>query len=99
MKITEQDILAQLVEAEREYQDAKRILAEAKKRWLHAETEVINTSLAKERILENLRVHRNTTPQPDTSLRTQEIKYFQEKYPELCAEAFERDMAARRDKD
>lgn len=89
--MTEQEIINRLADAEREVVDAKKALAEAKRRWTDAETDLISAKIARDRIKEELRVHRKTTPRYEPSLRDLDIKRFQEDHPELCKWARERD--------
>lgn len=88
---TEQELMNGLAEAEKELHDAKRALAEAKKRWTDAETNVISAKLKKDRIKEELRVYRKTTPKYEPDQRDLDIERFREENPELCEWARERD--------
>ena len=56
--MTEQEMLNELAEADKELHDAKRLLADARRRWTEAETTVINAKLHKDRIAEKLRIFR-----------------------------------------
>lgn len=89
--MTEKEILAKLAEAEKELHDCRRVLADAKRRTLDAESDVISAKLHWDRVKEELRVHRNTVPRNDPTPQDNEIQAFRDKYPELCAEARERD--------
>jgi hypothetical protein len=92
-RITEEELMTQLSEAERDYAEGKRLLSAAKKMWTEAETKMINSKLHMERVQEAIRVYHNTTYKKDHGAREKEIKAFQEKFPDLCA------MAKQRDKD
>lgn len=91
MTTSEKDILLRLDEAEKEMQSAQRGLAEAKKRWTEAETKLINIKINRDRIKEELRVHRATTPKYEPSKRDEDIEAFKIKHPELVEWAKERD--------
>lgn len=91
--MTEEQLILQLSEAERDYAEAKRLLATAKKLWTEAETKMINGKLHKERVQEAIRVFHATTYKKEHGSREKEIKAFREKYPDLC------EMAAQRDRD
>jgi hypothetical protein len=91
MPKTEQEILDRLAEIEKECQDAKRKLVDAKKRWTEAETLLINASLQRDRIREELRVHRVTVPRHEPSHRDIEIERFRQDNPEIVEFAKERD--------
>ncbi len=56
--MTEQEILDELSEADKELQDARNLLAAAKRRLLDTETRVIDAKLHREKIAESLRVFR-----------------------------------------
>lgn len=91
--MTEQELLDKLSDADREVQEAKRALLEAKKRWTDAETALIGATIHRDRVQEALRVHRNTTPKKELSPNKKEVEAFRQKFPELCAEALARDLA------
>lgn len=92
MTATEKDILLKLDEAEKEFQLAQRSLSEAKKRWTEAETKLINAKIYRDRIKEELRVHRATTPKYEPNKRDDDIEQFRKNHPELVEWAKERDL-------
>lgn len=59
MDAREQELLAELKEANTNLQYARTAFAEAKRKLVDAETNLINTKLEIEKINEKLRVHRN----------------------------------------
>jgi hypothetical protein len=89
---SEQEILEQISTAEIDYQQAKHLLVEAKKRVSEIETTVIEVKLRFERSVELLRQHRNSHVQPEIILRDQEIERFRLDHPELVAMAKQRDQ-------
>ncbi len=88
---SDKELVDKLAEAEKELNDAKRALAEAKKRWTDAETNVISAKLNRDRIKEELRVYRKTTPKYEPDQRDADIERFRKENPELCEWARERD--------
>jgi hypothetical protein len=88
---TEKELLSKLAEAEKELLDARRSLDEARKRWTDAETNVISAKLNKERIKEEIRVHRNTTPTNEPTSEELELERFRQDNPELMQWIRERD--------
>jgi len=91
--MNEKELLQEIAVAEQEYQDAKKALAEAKRKWVDAETEVIHAKLKKERLVEELRINRNTVP-PETPVMEQrelDIERFRQDHPELVEWARQRD--------
>jgi hypothetical protein len=89
--MTEQEIIDKLAEAEKDWLESKRKLAEAKKRWTDAETSLINASIHRDRVREELRVHRNTVPRHELSRRDLEIEEFRQNNPEVVEFARLRD--------
>lgn len=89
--MTEQELIDKLAEADREVTDAKKALAEAKKRWTDTETNLISAKINRDRIRESLRVHRSITPRYEPDLRDLDIERFRKDNPELCEWARERD--------
>ncbi len=89
---TEKELVDKLAEAEREVVDAKKALAEAKKRWTDAETDLISAKITRDRIKEELRVYRKTTPKYDPDQRDLDIERFRKDNPELCEWARQRDI-------
>lgn len=53
---SEQEILEQLVKVDQELLDARRALGDARKRFIEAETNVINNKILQEKLLEELRI-------------------------------------------
>lgn len=91
MTDTEEKILQQIEEVDLDLLDSKRKLAQAKRLWTDTETEIIELKLKKDRLIEVLRVFRNTSPVQPPSIRDLEIERFRRDNPEVCAEAKERD--------
>ncbi len=87
----EQELLGNLAEAEKTLQEARNALAEAKKRWTAAETNVITAKINRDRIKEELRVHRNTTPKYEPDARDLDIIRFRQDNPEIMEWVRERD--------
>ena len=71
--------------------EARSALAEAKRKWTAAETDVISAKLNRDRVKEELRVHRNTTPRYEPDSRDLDIIRFREDNPELMEWMRERD--------
>jgi hypothetical protein len=88
---SEQELLSSLAEAEKELNDARNSLAEAKRKWTAAETNVISAKLHRDRVKEELRVHRNTVPKYDPSPEDLELERFRTSHPELMEWIRERD--------
>lgn len=88
---TEKELLSKLAEAEKELTDAKRLLTEARKRWTDAETDVISAKLKTERVKEEIRVHRNTTPNYEPTPEELDLERFRQDNPELMQWVRERD--------
>ena len=91
--MTEQELLTLLWNATAEYADASRTLTEAKKSFMVAETLAVNCKINKEKIEEQLRIFRNITPKFEPTAHELEIIEFRNKFPDLCNEAHERDLA------
>jgi hypothetical protein len=91
MPKTEQELIDKLAEADKDWLDAKRKLADAKKRWTEAETQLVDASIHKDRVKEELRVHRATTPRHELTHRDLEIERFRLDNPEIVEFAKERD--------
>lgn len=89
--MTEQELLDALSKADRAYAEAKGKLAKAKRAWVDAETVVIETKLARDRLREELRVYRNTTPNYAPNARELEIEGFRERNPGMVEYARQRD--------
>jgi hypothetical protein len=89
--MTEQEILTKLVEAERELQDARNSLADARRRWTAAETDVISAKIHRDRVKEELRVHLVTTPKYEPDYRDLDLERFRTDHPELMEWIRERD--------
>lgn len=98
MSKTEQEIVAELAEAEKEWLDAKRSQAAAKKRWTESETKLVNVSVHMSRLKEELRVLRNRNPIQDPTLRELEIEKFRKDNPEIVEYAKLRDQEKGKDK-
>lgn len=89
----EKNLMYKLEEATLEWENAKRILAEAKKKLVIAEDRVVFSKIIRDRTVETLRMHRVTTQQFDLveHERNKEIEDFRNKFPELCDMAHDRD--------
>jgi hypothetical protein len=57
--MTEQEMMIELSEADKELQNAQRLLSDAKRRCLDYETNVVNAKIHRERTSEALRVLRS----------------------------------------
>lgn len=88
---TENELLSKLAEAEKLLHEARNALAEAKRKWTTAETNVISAKLNRDRVKEELRVHRNTTPKYEPDSRDLDIERFRKENPELMEWVRERD--------
>ena len=87
----EQQLLAALAQADRNYEDAKYKMAQAKRLWIDAESMVLETKLAYERLQERLRVYRKTTPGSFLESREADIEGYRERNPEVVEFARQRD--------
>lgn len=87
----ENELLSKLAEAEKSLHEARNALAEAKRKWTTAETEVISAKLNRDRVKEELRVHRNTTPRHEPDARDLDIIRFREDNPEVMEWVRKRD--------
>ena len=87
------NLMIKLEEATLEWENAKRTLAEAKKKLLTAENNVINSKLNRDLVKESLRMHLATTQRFDLvdHERAEEINDFRNRFPELCHMADARD--------
>ena len=90
--MTEQELLNKIKEIEQEYSLAKKRLADAKKKWLDEETNLINNKITLDKLKESLRILRNSTPSLELESREREIERFRKAHPELCQFALERDL-------
>lgn len=88
---SEQELLSKLAEAEKELNDARNSLADAKRKWTAAETNVISAKIHRDRVKEELRVHRNTTPRFDPTPQDLDLERFRSSHPELMEWIRERD--------
>jgi regulator of replication initiation timing len=80
------DILKQIAITEAQMALVRQRISDLKKELSGAESELITIKLQHEGLREQVRVHKNTTPHRAMDAREQEIKDFQDKYPELCGE-------------
>lgn len=94
---SEQELLNKLAEAEKELHDARNSLADAKRKWTDAETNVISAKLHRDRVKEELRVHRNTTPKYDPTPQDLDLQRFRDDNPELMEWIRERDKIKNED--
>jgi hypothetical protein len=90
--MNEQDLLGQIAEAGQTYQDAKKKLAEAKKKWVKIESLVIETKITLERLQEQLVEYRNTTPTYLPDAREREIQGFRDRLPHLLEKIKDEDI-------
>lgn len=75
----EQAILAAIKEAEIEQKDARKQVDNLKTQILNAETRLIAANLLREKLVEELRVCRNTTVRYEETPRDREIAAFRAK--------------------
>lgn len=87
----ENELLSKLAEAEKMLHEARNSLAEAKRKWTAAETDVISAKLNRDRVKEELRVYRNTTPRHELSVEEKDLERFRRDNPELMQWVRERD--------
>ena len=87
------ELLTALAEAEKDYADAKKVVAQCKKQCIDAETKLIEAKLNKEKLEEALRIDKNTVPSltPEMSAREKEIEQFRQNNPEVVEFARQRD--------
>lgn len=90
--MSEQELIDQLTEAEKELAQAQNRLASAKKIWTEAETKLIDAKIHLERVKEALRAYRACTPKYEPSLRDESIEQFRKDHPELVEMAKQRDL-------
>jgi hypothetical protein len=90
--MTEEELILQLQEAEKEWHQAKRSFAEMKKKLTDAETKVVDSKIALDRAKEAWRIHKATTPKYETNRRDEDIEQFRKDHPDIVAEALERDL-------
>lgn len=95
--MNEQEILAAIAKADKDFAAAKEKLSRAKRVWLDAETIVIETKLARDRLRERLRVYRNITPTHILDLRELDIEGFRERNPGMVEFARQRDETGEND--
>jgi len=87
----ENELLSKLAEAEKELYEARNALSEAKKKWTAAETNVISAKINRDRVKEELRVYRNTTPNYEPDAQDLDLERFRNQHPELMEWIRERD--------
>lgn len=87
----EKELLTKLAEAEKDLHDARNSLADAKRKWTSAETNVISAKIHLDRVKEELRVHRVTTPKYEPSVQDLDLERFRRDNPELMEWVRERD--------
>jgi hypothetical protein len=83
MTTKEQEILAAIKEVEVEQKNVRSLVERYKRALLDAESDLIAANLLKEKLVEDLRVHRITTVKVEKSHRDLEIEAFRAKLPEL----------------
>jgi multidrug resistance efflux pump len=87
----EKELLTKLAEAEKELHGARNSLADAKRKWTAAETNVISAKIYLDRVKEELRVYRNTTPKYEPSAQDLDLERFRRDNHELMQWIRERD--------
>ncbi len=90
--MSEQELVDQLNDAEKELAQAQSKLASAKKVWTEAETKLIEAKIHLERVKEALRAFRARTPKHEPTLRDETIEQFRKDHPELVEMAKQRDL-------
>lgn len=78
------EIAKQIALTETEMGLVRQRISDLRKELSLAESELITVKLRHENLKEQARVHKSTTPHRVMDAREQEIKDFQDKYPELC---------------
>lgn len=81
--MSEHDLLLKIGEADVELHNATLALALAKRKVTYAETRFLESKLAKERLVEKLRVFRLQMVDVEITHREQDIARFKEALPEL----------------
>jgi hypothetical protein len=84
-------ILQKIKDSEEEQVIARRTMARLELELIKAETKLIEVNLQTERLYEELRVYRNTSPVQPPSLHELEIERFRKDNPAVVAFAKERD--------
>lgn len=80
---SKEEILAKIAASEVEQKDARSRVSALKRELLDAETHLIHCSLTNEKLVEELRVHNNTTVTYEPSERDKDIERFRLVLPEL----------------
>lgn len=81
--LTQEELLQKIKEAAVEQKDARNQLAALKRQCLDAETHLIHCNLNYERLVEDLRVCRNTTVSYELTEREKDIERFRQVLPDL----------------
>lgn len=81
--LTQEEILKLIAASEIEQKDARTRVAALKRELLDAETNLISCNLNTERLIEELRVCRNTTVCCELTEREKDIERFRLALPEL----------------
>lgn len=81
--MTEVELLKLIADADVELHNATLAVSKAKRDHTNAETLYLETKLAKERLLEQLRIYRLTTVDYELSHREKDIARFKEALPDL----------------
>lgn len=84
MPTSNQKLQEQIAELEKTRLAIKKKITSLKKQSMDRETELIETTLRQERLVEELRVYQKTTVTVELNERDQEIEGFRSRYPELC---------------
>jgi hypothetical protein len=88
---TELDLMQEILEVEKELVISKAKLAEANRKWLERETEVISIKIKLDNLKEALRVNRDTYAGITFEKRDLEVEEFRQRNPEVCEMARQRD--------
>lgn len=81
--MSESDLLSKIAAVDIELHNATLAVAAAKRRVTDAETAYLEAKLAKERLVEELRMHRLETVDVELTHRELDIARFKEALPEL----------------
>lgn len=81
--MTEAELLKLIAAADVELHNATLAVSAAKRMHVDAETLYLETKLAKERLVEELRVHRLTTVDYEMDHREKDIARFKEALPDI----------------
>jgi len=85
MKKIEKDLLDGIKEADQDREKYKEQIRKLEKQITNTETKLIEATLQRDRLTEQLRVYRNSLVKVQLTERDQEIEDFRAKYPDLCS--------------